>query len=51
MLEISRVLVKGGITIYSDKHPFGALMGWQRDFTAEDGKTYRFSPGFGKPGC
>lgn len=40
MQEVSRVLVDGGVVVYSDMHPFGALVGWQRDFTAEDGKTY-----------
>jgi len=40
MREISRVLVNGGIVVYSDMHPIGALVGWQRDFISSDGKTY-----------
>lgn len=40
MREISRILVAGGVVVYSDMHPFGALVGWNRDFIAADGKTY-----------
>ncbi len=37
--EASRVLRQGGVLIYSDFHPFGALSGWQRTFMV-DGITY-----------
>ena len=38
--EAARVLAVGGTIIYSDFHPFGALSGWQRAFTAADGTVY-----------
>ena len=38
--EMGRVLARGGVLIYSDFHPFGALLGWQRTFRAADGKDY-----------
>ncbi len=41
MIEIGRVLVPGGVVIYSDFHPLGSWMGWKRTFRAADGKEYR----------
>jgi malonyl-CoA O-methyltransferase len=38
--EAARGLRPGGLLLYSDIHPFGALAGWQRTFTADDGTTY-----------
>lgn len=38
--EIGRVLARNGVLIYSDFHPFGALLGWQRTFRAADGQEY-----------
>lgn len=40
LAEMSRVLRQEGTVIYSDFHPFGALSGWQRSFTAANGATY-----------
>jgi malonyl-CoA O-methyltransferase len=40
MIEIGRVLVSGGIVVYSDFHPFGSLVGWKRTFRAQDGRQY-----------
>ncbi|MGH7449838.1 MAG: class I SAM-dependent methyltransferase [bacterium] len=40
MIEVGRVLVSGGIVVYSDFHPFGALAGWKRTFRAQDGRQY-----------
>lgn len=36
----ARVLRPGGSLVYSDFHPFAALSGWERTFTAADGTTY-----------
>lgn len=41
--EVARVLRVGGIIVYSDVHPFGALAGWQRTFTADNGTIYRLA--------
>ena len=38
--EMGRVLDSGGVLIYSDFHPFGALLGWKRTFRAADGNEY-----------
>jgi malonyl-CoA O-methyltransferase len=36
--EISRVLVPGGVVVYSDVHPRGAAAGWKRTFRGPDGR-------------
>lgn len=38
--EIGRVLTPGGVAVYSDLHPFGALAGWKRTFRGHDGRLY-----------
>jgi malonyl-CoA O-methyltransferase len=38
--EISRVLVPGGILVYSDFHPIGSWLGWKRTFCGEDRREY-----------
>jgi malonyl-CoA O-methyltransferase len=38
--EMARVLAAGGVLVYSDFHPFGALLGWKRTFRAADGAKY-----------
>jgi malonyl-CoA O-methyltransferase len=38
--EIGRVLKAGGVALISDVHPFVALNGAQRTFSAPDGKVY-----------
>lgn len=38
--EISRVLVPGGVLVYSDFHPLGSLLGWKRIFRGSDGRKY-----------
>ncbi len=38
--EMARVLTAGGVLVYSDFHPFGALLGWKRTFQAADGARY-----------
>lgn len=40
LTEAARVLRPGGMMIYSDIHPFGALAGWQRTFTASRGRVF-----------
>ena len=40
MAEIGRVLIPGGIAVYSDFHPFGAMAGWKRTFRGQDGRLY-----------
>lgn len=41
LAEAARVLRPGGMLVYSDFHPFGTLAGWQRTFTAPDGRVFR----------
>jgi malonyl-CoA O-methyltransferase len=38
--EVGRVLIAGGVVVYSDFHPFGALIGWKRTFRAQNGREY-----------
>jgi malonyl-CoA O-methyltransferase len=38
--EMARALAPGGVLVYSDFHPFGALLGWKRSFRAADGAQY-----------
>ena len=38
--EMARVLAGGGVLIYSDFHPFGALLGWKRTFRGANGTEY-----------
>jgi malonyl-CoA O-methyltransferase len=38
--EMARVLTGSGVLIYSDFHPFGALLGWKRSFRGVDGTDY-----------
>lgn len=40
LAEAARVLRPGGILLYSDFHPIGTLLGWQRTFTADNGTVY-----------
>jgi malonyl-CoA O-methyltransferase len=40
LAEMGRTLGPGGYLLYSDFHPFGALRGWQRSFTTENGATF-----------
>lgn len=40
LAEVARVLRPGGTLLYSDFHPVGALLGWQRTFTADNGIVY-----------
>ena len=40
MTEIARVLMPGGVVIYSDFHPIGSFLGWKRSFKARDGAQY-----------
>lgn len=35
LTEVARILRPGGVLVYSDFHPFGALAGWQRTFTVD----------------
>jgi malonyl-CoA O-methyltransferase len=39
--EIARVLAPGGAVVYSDFHPIGARLGWQRSFRGTEGRKYR----------
>jgi malonyl-CoA O-methyltransferase len=38
--EISRILSPNGVMVCSDIHPFGKLAGWERQFTASNGRQY-----------
>ncbi|GAB4424761.1 MAG: class I SAM-dependent methyltransferase [Anaerolineae bacterium] len=38
--ELARVLLPGGLLLYSDIHPGGVRAGWQRTFTAADGRRF-----------
>jgi SAM-dependent methyltransferase len=38
--EVARVMRPGGVVVYSDLHPDGALRGWARTFRARDGSEY-----------
>ena len=40
LLEAARVLQPGGTLLYSDLHPIGALTGWKRSFTADNGSVF-----------
>ena len=40
LAEMGRVLAGGGVLIYSDFHPFGALLGWKRTFRGANGTEY-----------
>mgnify|MGYP006271717463 CR=1 FL=1 len=40
LAEIRRVLAPDGVALISDLHPFQALSGAERTFTAEDGSVY-----------
>jgi len=40
LAEMARMLARGGVLVYSDFHPFGALLGWKRTFRAADGVAY-----------
>ncbi len=40
LAESARVLKRGGVLVYSDFHPLGALAGWRREFNGRDGKRY-----------
>jgi malonyl-CoA O-methyltransferase len=40
LAEMARLLAPGGVLVYSDFHPFGALLGWKRTFRAADGVAY-----------
>jgi hypothetical protein len=36
--ELARVLVPGGVLVYSTVHPSGGPMGWSRTFDTPDGR-------------
>lgn len=40
LAEMGRLLAPGGVLVYSDFHPLGALLGWKRTFRAADGVAY-----------
>lgn len=40
LAEVARVLIPGGVFVYSDFHPLGALLGWKRTFHGRDGYEY-----------
>jgi malonyl-CoA O-methyltransferase len=40
LIEMARLLKPGGVALYSDFHPLGRSLGWQRTFRAPTGKQY-----------
>lgn len=40
LIEMARVLVTGGVALYSDFHPLSRDLGWQRTFRASTGRQF-----------